>query len=270
MQKHIVAILLGLAFFWPQPLHAALEPAEFPIIMYHAVATNPRLLGTWGITPKEMEADLIYLRENGYNTVVMADIIAFVNDGVPLPPKPIVLTFDDGNFGDWEYVFPLLEKYDMRAVVSILGEATDRCTAYYAAGERKLPNLTWEQVAAMHASGRVEIQNHSYNLHGARGAGRQKGEPMAAYQQRLAADLTKLQAAVQQHLGFTPTTFTYPLGVISEGSQEALVQAGFVASLSCQSGMNRIWAGDTAALFRLRRDNRPQGVPVSALLKRMA
>ncbi|MCL2500508.1 MAG: polysaccharide deacetylase family protein [Defluviitaleaceae bacterium] len=243
------------------------KEADVPIIMYHLVTEKNKYIGKYGITPKELEADLNFLKDNGYKTVVMEDLIAFVQRGKRLPKKPIVLTFDDGNTGDLNYVMPLLEKYKMKAVFSVIGEATDKFTKQHAANPKgKFPNLTWPQIKEMYDSGRCEIQSHGYNVHGRGGAGKRNGESTEAYHARLRADLQRLQNLCHEHLDFIPTTFTYPLGVISKEAQAVLEELGFVATLSCQEGMNRLKQGDPACLLRLKRSNRPGGKPIGILL----
>ena len=124
------------------------ETAEVPMIMYHLVTKNGRYVGKYGITPIELENDLKFLKDNGYETVVMADLVAFVRRGKNLPKKPIVLTFDDGNSGDYRYLYPLLQKYDMKAVVSVIGSAADECTALAAKQTKPavFPNSTWPEL----------------------------------------------------------------------------------------------------------------------------
>jgi len=255
-------------------LLAAAPTADVPIIMYHLVTKNGKYIGKHGITPEELESDLKYLKEKGYETVVMADLIAFVKEGKKLPDKPIVLTFDDGNFSDYRYLYPLLQKYDMKAVVSVLGKATDECTVLAAAQsgidkEAIFPNLTWEQIKELDASKYIEIQNHSYDMHGSRGSGQRKGESDEAYRERLRADLSKMQERIFEMTGTRPTTFTYPLGMVSDSGREVLTELGLIASLSCWSGINHLKEDDLDCLYRLKRDNRPSGVPVSSILQKL-
>jgi peptidoglycan/xylan/chitin deacetylase (PgdA/CDA1 family) len=248
-------------FFWRE------KEAEVPIIMYHLVTQKSKYIGKYGITPAELEADLKYLKDNGYTTVVVGDLINFVQRGKKLPKKPIVLTFDDGNAGDVDYVLPLLQEYKMKAVFSIIGAAADKYTlAAEKSPNAKFPNMTWPQVKVLHDSKRGEIQSHSYDLHGRGGAGKRGNETHGGYHNRLLADLQKLQTRCHEELGFVPTTFTYPLGVISRGAQAVLEELGFEASLSCQEGMNRLKQGDPDGLFRLKRSNRPSGRPIKSLL----
>jgi peptidoglycan/xylan/chitin deacetylase (PgdA/CDA1 family) len=251
-------------FFWRS------KEVEVPIVMYHLVTEKGKYIGKYGITPAELEADLRYLKDNGYRTVVMEDLIQFVQKGKRLPKKPIVLTFDDGNTGDLVYVLPLLEKYKMKAVFSVIGEATDRFTkAKNESPNGKYPNLTWAQINEMVDSGRCEIQSHGYNVHGRNGAGKRGGESAEAYHNRLRADLLKLQEICFEHLEYKPTTFTYPLGVISKETQAVLDDLGFTASLSCQEGINVLKQGEPKCLFRLKRSNRPSGRPIKILLEAM-
>ena len=244
------------------------KEAQVPIIMYHLVTENGRYVGKYGIRPSELESDLKYLKANGYNTVVMQDLINFVEKGKSLPKNPVVLTFDDGNASDYNYLFPLLKEYDMKAVISIMGKTTDEITKGKAENPTaKYPNLTWEQVAEMHDHGAIEVQSHGYNIHGPAGGGKLRRESANAYHQRLLADLKKFQDRCEEHLDYKPTTFCYPLGVISKGSQAVLEELGFAASLSCQEGMNFIVRDDKDCLFRLKRTNRPSGRSIESILE---
>jgi len=232
------------------------------------VTEKGRYIGKYGIRPADLENDLKYLKDNGYTTVVMRDLIRFVEKGKSLPDKPIVLTFDDGNASDYDYLFPLLKKYDMKAVLCVMGKATDDCTRdtdkYPTA---RYPNLTWPQIKEMHDSGYVEIQSHGYNVHTKPvGSGKLNRESDAQYHARLLADLRKFQDSCQQHLDYMPNTFCYPLGVIAKGSQAVLEELGFVASLSCQEGINTLKHGDMGGLFKLNRNNRPAGRGVESVL----
>jgi len=240
------------------------ETKEVPVIMYHLITPDKRQQGKYGISPEEMEADLIYLRDNGYETVVMRDLIDFVNEGVPLPEKPVALTFDDGRSSDFSYLLPLLEKYDMNAVIAIVGRFADDFTKD--TSSRK-PHLEWGQIQKLAESGRVEMQSHSYDLHGGNGAGIRRGESSEAYRSRLKADLAKSTGQIKEMTGFAVTTFTYPLGVVSNGSKEVLRELGIEASLSCYEGMHVFRQGEPDSLYRIRRNIRKHGQSLGSVLE---
>jgi len=288
MSKKTLAIAIILAVFFiifTQPVFAQYkvkdldtevfffrtQEVELPIIMYHLITERPKYLGKYGITPEELESDLAYLKENDYETVVVQDLINFVNQGEKLPKKPIMLTFDDGNASDFLYLLPLLEKYEMKAVLAVLGGAADKYTAEAESNPNaRYPNLTWPQIKELHESGLAEIQSHSYGLHNVPiGSGKKRGESNEAYKLRFFDDLKKFQDACAAQLDYSPTAFIYPLGVIGDGSREVLEELGMSASISCQEGMNIIRQGDKDCLFSLLRTNRPSGRSVEDILRKL-
>lgn len=246
------------------------ENVRVPIIMYHRVTTNSGLLGKLSITPDEFEADLKYLQDNDYNVITMTDLISYVYYGIELPKNPIVLTFDDGNYSDYRYVYPLLQKYNTRAVISVIGYITDE----YSLENRQdinYPNLTWHQINEMMDSGLIELQNHGYDLHrksgGVYGAKKHSGENEEAYFSRLKADAMKLQNRALEKTGITPNTFTYPFGAYSPQSDNAIARSGFYASLICEERVNLLTVGDTDCLYGLGRSLRPHGADSGAFFE---
>ena len=269
-----LALCLTLATVCHLPVApAAATPTEgvaVPIIMYHSILDNPARQGDYVITPQQFEADLQYLQANGYVTVVMADLIAYVTEGIPLPDKAVVLTFDDGYYNNYHYAHPLLEQYGMRAVLSPIGVWSEYYSARPSECDRdNYSHLTWEQLREMAQSGVWEIQNHSYDLHrlesGQKGAARRKGESDEGYRLRLQNDLATAQDLLREQVGVTPTTFAYPYGAISDASQSVLEQMGFAASLSCEEKTATL-TRDPACLWRLGRYLRPANKDVKAIL----
>ncbi|MCL2372376.1 MAG: polysaccharide deacetylase family protein [Defluviitaleaceae bacterium] len=266
----MLGMLFGQGFEDTEVFFREAREVHVPVIMYHLVTEKPGQVGKYGIRPGEMEADLVFLRDNGYVTVFMQDLIDFVEEGRPLPEKPIVLSFDDGNFSDYLYLLSLFVEYDMKAVLAVTGKFADDSSKKFAENPKlRYPNTTWAQVKELHDSGHFEIQNHSHNLHSKGGSGEKRGEAVADYHSRLAADLQKLQDLCQQHIGVAPTTFVYPLGVIGKDSRRVLEDLGMKASLSCFEGKNMLRKGDRDALFEMHRFNRPSGTTVKAILDRI-
>lgn len=238
---------------------AATNPSiRLPVIMYHKVLKNKDSLGKYTISPSELEADLIYLKEEGYTTVTVEDLIAFVYNDINLSEKPIMLTFDDGYFSYYTYVLPLLEKYESKAVMSIIGEFVD------VSSEDPNPNpyLNWAQVAELSESPYVEIQNHTYAMHKIcerKGCNIVTGESYDEYKTVILNDIGYLQLLISGKTGYTPRAFTYPFGFSCKECNEILKDMGFLASFSSNYGIN-ILTGDKDELYELKRINRPSGV----------
>lgn len=229
---------------------------QVPILMYHSILKHPKSGNQYEITPDAFEADLKYLKENGYETVTMGNLINYVYNGSPLPEKPIVLTFDDGNYNNLFYCEELLEKYGCKAVLSVVGQYSEDSTE---TGDIN-PNysyVTWEQIAEINKKGLFEIQNHTWNMHslknGENGSAKKSGESAEIYKIRFTNDITKLQNKIFETIGNYPLTFTYPYGKVSDGTTEYLKEMGFKASLSCAEGVNLISRGNPEALFLMKR-----------------
>ena len=119
-----------------------------PILVYHRVSdtdTNPTTLKL-----ADFEAQLKYLVDNGYHVIMPDDLLDAWETGKTLPSKPIVLTFDDGHEDIYKNVFPLLQKYNMRATVFIV---TDHI------GMKDY--LTWDFVRALQAGGFMDFESHT-------------------------------------------------------------------------------------------------------------
>ena len=246
------------------------EYIKVPIIMYHSILKDPARSNKYTITPAVLEEDLKYIKSNGYETITISDLTSYVYDDKPLPPKPIILTFDDGHYNNYGYLYPLLEKYDMKAVISIVGSYTDKFSETDEAN-LNYSYLRWKDINELISSGRVEFQNHTYNLHdnthGRIGAKKKKGESDDEYKKILEEDINKLQNELKENTGYVPTCFTYPFGGISNSSLDIIKELGFKASLSCEEGINKITKNPNS-LYLLKRYNRPSYVSTYNIFKK--
>jgi peptidoglycan/xylan/chitin deacetylase (PgdA/CDA1 family) len=239
--------------------NAGKESASVPILMYHEIASKEKISNRWTVAPQEFEADLRYIQENGYEPIVMSDLVNFVNHGGKLPKKPIVLTFDDGLAGVYEYAYPLLRKYNMRAVLSVIGETTDEYSKGGTDDKNRYPHLTWTQIGEMVKSGCIELQNHSYSMHKSVGAKKRKQESLSDYKERLSTDLMNLQTRIKEMTAAEATTFVYPFGEYSDETKNVLHELGFSASLGCYDTVNQLTQGQPDCLYNLGRTLREQG-----------
>ena len=244
---------------------------EVPILMYHSLLKNPARHNTYCICPELFESDINYLHNNNYKTVNMQDLINFVYDGIKLPENPVVLTFDDGHYNNVHYAESLLKQYEMKAVISVVGQFSEE---FSQSGEVN-PNysyITWEKMREISDSGVFEIQNHSYNMHqnqGRRlGAKKINGESLEEYTKSLTDDLMKLQNKLFESTGIYPTTFTYPFGAISKESDDIIKSMGFKATLSCYEGVAIVQKGKPESLYSLKRILRPCGVSSENFFKK--
>ena len=276
--KRVLMLCLAALLLMQMPVLAQQQPEQttaqgipVPIILYHSLLDKKT--NEWNISPAAFEQDLRYLRENGYTAVFVSDLIAHVYQGAPLPPKPIVLSFDDGYYNNYTQGMPLLEQYDMRITLAVIGTNSDHWTEHADETDERYGHLTWPQIAQMAASGRVEIANHTHNLHkkegGRHGCQKKDGEDPAAYREMITADLGELQKRIEDIGVPRPQCFVYPFGRHCNQADEVLRELDFKVTLSCGSGMNYISVGDESALWKMKRNNRTPGTSVEEILNKI-
>lgn len=231
------------------------EGIFLPVVMYHSITSEAN--SDYQLTPAAFEDDLRYLKNNGYETVSVADLLAYTEGQGTLPAHPVMLTFDDGFYNNLSAALPLLEAYDMCAVVSIVGQYTD-VTAERDPHVERYSYLTWEDVGALLASDRIEIGNHTWNLHSnaeRAGCSIMVGENTVQYAQMLREDVAMLQNRIYEKTGYSPTVFAYPYGFICRESIPVLKELGFVCTLTCYEKPNYI-TRNRDCLYGLYRYNR--------------
>ena len=231
---------------------------DVAIVMYHSVLKDPARTGKYVVSPERLESDIVWLLDHGYTVVTAHAVVDFVKGMGPLPKKPVLLTFDDGYYNNLTYVLPLLQKYDCTAVIAIVGTYAQRFT------DTPDPNpnyahLSWDDIYALTLSGRIELANHTYDMHGQQGrmgSARKSGESDADYASAFTADVDRLQRELAARAFVTPTLFAYPYGIIDPDSRALLREMGFSGSLSCREKISRVVRGDPETLWELGRYNR--------------
>lgn len=256
----IIAVTAGEAFGSAEEQTETKTGVDVPILMYHSILEQENG-NIYYLSASAFQSDMEYLKEHGYQTVFVSDLVNFVYNQTNLPEKPVVITLDDGYLNGLTAVLPILENLDMKATISIVGCYTEKSIAE----NDPNPNyayLTWEDIQSLAASGRIEIGNHTYGMHELgerRGAEKKYWESEETYQTILRADLEKLQTCLAEQSGVTPKVFAYPYGFVSPESIDVLKELGFTAALTCKETTNHL-TGDPEQLYELGRFNRPSGI----------
>lgn len=186
-------------------------PARLPVLMYHHVVPDGQVCNDMTVTAGRLERDLRWLAENGYETVLPRELAA----GEALPEKAVLLTFDDGYRSNYDYAYPLLQKYQAKAAIAVMAFMPDNWAPGF---------LSWDMCREMTASGLVEIGSHGYAVHNlderegnfvpgqANGVQRRKGESDKAFRERVLADLRLSYERIAAETGVPPVFFAYPFG----------------------------------------------------------
>ncbi len=196
------------------------NPLRVPILMYHYISVPPKDADIYrldlSVTPENLDAQLGYLKNAGFNVISLDDLLLALKGETELPPKPVVLTFDDGYRDNYLYAFPLLKKYGFSATFSLVTQYIDQNN----------PNhLSWEQVTEMHQAG-MDFAAHSYSHADLKN----KDVDFLVYQ--ILGSKEAIEERIKEPLHF----FTYPSGSYDQLTIDVIASANFWGALTTQEG----------------------------------
>jgi peptidoglycan/xylan/chitin deacetylase (PgdA/CDA1 family) len=244
MRLILVLILVLIA----APAVAQERPPDFVTIAFHDVVDREEDRDADSTTTIELTRFFDWLKGNGWTPISLDDLDAAQRGVKPLPPKAILLSFDDGYESVYTRVYPLLLAYNYPALVAVVGRwmegAPGSMVAY---GDQKVPRerfLSWEQIREMTGSGLVELASHSYGLHTSvlgnpQGNMQPAGatwkydpatatyEDDAAYRRRIRADLDRARQQILRETGKAPRALVWPFGRYTGPATEEARTAGF-------------------------------------------
>ncbi|MCC7352720.1 MAG: polysaccharide deacetylase family protein [Anaerolineae bacterium] len=216
----------------PTPDGVARE-ARVPILMYHYISVPPPGAGAirrdLSVSPERFEAHLRYLKEAGYQSISLRDLLYHLALGWPLPPKPIILTFDDGYRDNYENAFPLLKSYGFRGTFFLVTDLIDQGLPAY---------MTWSQIKEMYQAG-MEFGAHSRNHPDLR----DKPVDYLVWQSLGPSE------TIAYNLGEQPRFYSYPSGQYDKKAVEVIRSAGYWAGLTVHQGMTH----SSQRLYELQR-----------------
>lgn len=229
---------------------------RFTAISLHDAADTPYDMAGDAINSDRLVVFFEWLRGNGFTAVSLNDIEASRRAERPLPPRAVLLTFDDGYASLYSRVFPLALAYRFPVVAALSGSwmegDADGQVMY---GDQRVPRsrfITWAQAREMQASGLVEFASHGYDIHRTVRGNPQGSlmpaastrihtaaggyEDAAAYSARLHSDLQRSRAQLQRELGRAPRAIVWPFGRYSSVAVDIARQAGFSWALTLDAG----------------------------------
>ena len=253
------------------PLSDSRDSVDIPILMYHSISKESSGENEYTISQSRFEGDLKWLRDNGYTTIFPSHLAAYVKEGAMLPSKPVIISFDDGFANNYLYAYPLLQKYNMKAVIALIGIESDLSSGdIYRNPEYS--NLTWGEVAILSRSGFIEFASHTYDLHSIsgdrKGADKKPGESAADYRQVLTADLVKNQELIETAAGRAPLTFAWPFGAYppDRSGDPILKDVGFDVTFTSYQHTSAVTQGKPESLLGLGRYLRTPSFDITKII----
>ena len=232
------------------------EPVKVPIVMYHHLLEVED--DSNNITVEKFESDIKAYKDAGFTTIQYTDLLNYVYDGIALPEKPLIISFDDGYLSNYKYAYPILKENGMKAVISMIGWSVGLDRDVFNNREI-IPHFSWEQAKEMSESGVIELQTHSFALHdvqtdeGARlGVLQKDGEATLEYIDLFNYDLLNFQNLMIENTGYRPFIYTYPYGYYNAHTEGMIKEFGYLGSVTVDEGINLI-TKDPESLYLLKR-----------------
>jgi peptidoglycan/xylan/chitin deacetylase (PgdA/CDA1 family) len=125
-------------------------------------------------------------------------------------------------------MLPLLEKYDMSAVIFIVSNETHNRwdTEHSATPDVRADLLSAEEIRALDASGRIEIGGHTLS--------HARLNELALPQQR--EEIVGNKKHLEEILGHPVLSFAYPYGYLNESAKSEAKAAGYCFAVATDSG----------------------------------
>ncbi len=263
-------------FAYPPRLPESAYTVEVPILMYHHLTEKPAQ--DTELSPGLFASHMEALARAGYAAVSFQEMIAYVQRGEPLPANPVCITMDDGYLSNYELALPILEKQGMKATVFAIGSSVGH-TAYYKDTDHPItPHFSWDQARAMTASGLLDVQSHTYDLHqwAPYETGEEvrtsvlplEGESETAWAAAVEEDLAYYDRLRRQELGDGFCALAYPGGYYDPASEVLIHQAGIPVTVTTRTdSRNVLVKGVPQSLYALSRWNVTERTSVEELLQ---
>jgi len=210
------------------------ESFRVPIILYHYVeyVTDKKDITrqSLNIEPYIFEAQIKTLKDNGYTFLTASELGNIIDGERNLPPKPVLITIDDGHDDVDSVILPILKKYHAKATAYVITSFIGR------------PDfMTHTQLMDVINSNLVEIGAHTVDHVSLKG----KFAPVVTH------EVSQSKKDLENEYRIRPVSFAYPNGEFDEQAIEAVKAAGFTTAVSTipgikQSDQNRYF------LYRIR------------------
>lgn len=258
-------------YFDAQQLRLEEYTKDVPVLMYHHISDD---INDMTVSTESFREQMQTLRDKGYTSVTLEDMVNYVYYGGELPDKPILITFDDGYYSNYEYAYPILDELGMNAVIFAVGISFGKDT-YLDTEAPITPHFGAEEAVEMVESGVISIQSHTYDMHRSEQYEKNArhdmtpmpGETEEEYISAVRNDLRKSQELLAGITGEKITALSYPQGKITDNAARVAVEEGFEVTFSTEWGVHKLVRGLGQSLYAIKRIHISDSVTPDRLLE---
>ena len=203
------------------------------VLEFHDVSPTDR--STWTMTPQRFDQTIEQLQKSGFVFISPAQLTAFLDHTGKVPSNALLVTFDDGLADVYTYALPVLERYHVPFLFTIIGNRIGKAPTC----------LTLAEILALDNSGLGVVGAHSWALHGtvtmfgrsiARSLAMTAGESYSTRFVRLMRDGQHIQATIRSLTGKGSLYYAWPFGAYDTASIQAMRLSGFRFFFTSTSG----------------------------------
>jgi len=194
-----------------------------PVLAYHKIACGFEL-GVNSISPRRFERQIRFIAEQGYTAITPDDLIHAFQSHSPLPPRSILITFDDGYENFYTDAYPILKKYGLTATVFVLAGYMGRLNTWdVQLGLKRPKHLSRDQIQALFKDG-IGIGSHGLHHRFLTHC-----HPVEAK-----AELQESKSLLEELLQHPIHSFAYPYGSVNPATAEMVQATGYSIAFSLE------------------------------------
>lgn len=142
-----------------QPLREDFS-GRIPVLLYHRIDTETdRHWRRFCVAPQAFADQIQWLANRGYTTIHLGQLLDHYRHGLPMPEKPLAITFDDGYLCNYSRAFPVLRRHGFVATVFLACNLIRHGQETPAEGRQSF--MSWPQILEMQQAG---WEFHSHGL----------------------------------------------------------------------------------------------------------
>ncbi|MEG3839012.1 sulfotransferase [Microcoleus sp. herbarium14] len=181
------------------------------------------------INAEIFEQQLQYLKDSGYYTVSWEDWQNAKLAKTPLPGKAVLLTFDGGYIDFFNYIFPLLKRFDFTATVFLVAEFIGKTNSWEKADSEQVQLMGWPEIRQLRDAG-IEIGSMSATY-----------QPLTGLSPtEIVREASKSRAILERGLGKPVRYFAYPYGNVDKMVKHLVGATGYTYGVSCESKFSNL------------------------------
>ena len=234
-----------------------------PILIYHHFIDAETSSSGTVVTEASFREQMAALKEAGYHTITLEELLAFVECRGDLPENPILITMDDGYNSNLTLAAPILEENGFTAAVFAIGTNVGHPNHAHTGVPLVPARFTWEDACLWIDKGVIEVQSHTYDMHQkvADGYSDRDGVLMAAgeteeeYRAALRVDYSRAKAQLESSTGKEMIALAFPYGFYTDIALEEAKNLGVKITFAADHGGNCVVSGDPESLHLLLRIN---------------